>query len=169
MYIGSWDIDDALTFYCNTHDVSTGAETDADAVPSYRVYEDETETPLLTGNMAKLDDGNTTGHYSEQISLSSANGFERGKCYSIRITATVGGVTASKIVTFQVNAQVSIVSVDLQSTINSRSLLSVFKILESQHSGAWSFDVDRNLTYKDESGNTLAVVNIGNNSQTKVS
>ena len=169
MYLGSWNIDDNLTFTCNTHDVSTGGETDADSVPTYRIYEDETETPILTGSMSKLDDSNTTGQYSEQIELTDANGFERGKCYSIRVSATVGGVTASKIISFQVNAQVSIVSVDLQSTINGRSLLSVFKILESQHSGAWSFDVDRNLTYKDDSGNTIAIVNVGNNSQTKVS
>ena len=88
-------IDDLLTFVCNTHRVDTGVATDADSVPSYRVYEDETTTPILTGSMALLDSANTAGLYSEQITLSAANGFELGKSYTIYISATVNGVTGS--------------------------------------------------------------------------
>jgi hypothetical protein len=97
MYIGSWKIDDTPTFTVTTHTASTGAVTDADAVPAYRVYEDETGTAILTGNMAKLDDAGTTGFYSEQITLSAANGFEKGKSYNIVITAAVGAVTGATI------------------------------------------------------------------------
>src|SRR5688500_15469386 len=92
MYNGSWKIDDLLTFVVNTHSVTTGAAVDADSVPTYRVYEDETGTAILTGSMALLDDANTVGLYSEQITLSAANGFEKGKCYHVRISATVGGI-----------------------------------------------------------------------------
>src|SRR5688572_6250602 len=106
MYIGSWKIDDLVTFVANTHTPSTGAATDADAVPSYRVYEDETGTAILTGNMAKLDDANTVGFYSEQITLSAANGFEKGKSYSIYISATVGGVVGTMSHQLQVEAEV---------------------------------------------------------------
>jgi len=109
MHLGSYAIDDLLTFTCNTHTPSTGAAVDADAVPGYRVYEDETGTPLLTGSMAKLDDDNTTGFYSEQITLSAANGFEAGKCYTIRITGVVGGVTGVTERSFQVGAKVALV------------------------------------------------------------
>ena len=105
-YLGSWKIDDNLTFPANTHLASTGAATDADAVPAYRVYEDETGTAILTGNMAKLDDANTTGFYSEQIALSAANGFEKGKAYSIYISAAVSSVTGSMNHTFQMEAEV---------------------------------------------------------------
>ena len=42
MYLGSWKIDDYLTFPANTHNQSTGAATDNDtAPPTYRIYEDE--------------------------------------------------------------------------------------------------------------------------------
>jgi hypothetical protein len=82
-----------FTFSVCTHDPSTGVLTDADSVPAYRIYEDETATPILTGSMAKLDDTNTTGFYTEQIACTTANGFEDGKSYSIYITATVGGDT----------------------------------------------------------------------------
>ena len=95
MNLGSWIIDDVVVFSVSTHTPSTGAVTDADSVPSYRVYEDETGTAILTGSMAKLDDANTTGFYSEQITLSAANGFEKGKSYNILITAAVGAITGA--------------------------------------------------------------------------
>jgi hypothetical protein len=111
MYIGSWKIDDTPTFTVTTHTASTGAVTDADAVPAYRVYEDETGTAILTGNMAKLDDAGTTGFYSEQITLSAANGFEKGKSYNIVITAAVGAVTGATIRNLQIEAEVDANSV----------------------------------------------------------
>lgn len=86
-----------LVFSTVSHDPDTGVLTDADTVPTYRVYEDETATPLLTGSMAKLDDTNTTGFYTELIACTVANGFERGKTYTIYLTGTVdsdtGGIT----------------------------------------------------------------------------
>lgn len=94
-------IDDYLTFYVNTHD-STGAESDADSVPTYRIYEDETGTPILTGSMAKLDDAGTTGQYSEQIQVTAANGFEVNKCYSIRVHGVVGGLAGNMAIGLQV-------------------------------------------------------------------
>lgn len=103
-YLGRHEIDDLLTFPANTHTAATGAATDADSVPSYRVYEDETTTPILTGSMALLDGSNTVGLYSEQITLSAANGFEVGKCYTIYISATVATVVGTMAHTFQVEA-----------------------------------------------------------------
>lgn len=105
-YLGSWKVDDLLTFPANTHRFDTGAGTDADAAPDYRVYEDETGTAILTGSMAKLDDANTVGFYTEQITLSAANGFEKGKCYTIYVTATVNSVAATMAHTFQIEAEV---------------------------------------------------------------
>ena len=101
---GPFYINDLLTWTVDTHTVTTGAVTDADSVPTYRIYEDETGTPILTGSMAKLDDAGTTGFYSEQITLSAANGFEVGKCYSIRTTTAVNSVTAANSYNFKVIA-----------------------------------------------------------------
>jgi hypothetical protein len=56
--------------------------------------------------MATLDSANATGHYSEQITLSAANGFEKGKSYSIRIAATVSSVTGATTRNFQMEAEV---------------------------------------------------------------
>ncbi len=90
-------IGENLVFSITTHDPDTGVLTDADTPPTYRVYEDETETPILTGTMAKLDDANTTGFYTELINCTAANGFENGKTYTVYIQATVdsdtGGIT----------------------------------------------------------------------------
>jgi len=106
MYLGSFIIDDTCTLYCNSHTPSTGAAVDADAVPGYRIYEDETGTPILTGSYALLDDTNTVGFYSEQITLSAANGFEAGKSYSVRTTIVVGGVTGIQLDRLQIGARV---------------------------------------------------------------
>lgn len=89
----SCEIDDNLTFSVCTHDPDTGVLTDADTVPSYRVYEDETGTAILNGNMAKLDDANTTGFYTETLAVAAANGFEDGKTYTVYIEATVDSDT----------------------------------------------------------------------------
>lgn len=120
MNLGEWQIDDLLTFCVQLQSFSTGAATDGDSAPTYRVYEDETGTPILTGTMALLDDANTTGFYSEQITLSAANGFEVGKCYSIRIAATVGGVSSATLRFFQMEeakataAQATAIEADTQ-------------------------------------------------------
>lgn len=106
MYCGSWKIDDLFTFTVNTHRFDTGAATDADSAPTYRVYEDETSTPIVTGTMALLDSANTAGFYSEQVTLSAANGFEKGKSYNIYIQGAVNSVTASTSRYLQIEAEV---------------------------------------------------------------
>ncbi len=90
------EIGDNLVFSVTTHDPNTGVLTDADAVPTYRVYEDETSTPILTGVLAKLEDANTTGFYTELIACTIGNGFEDAKTYTIYIEATVDGDTGGK-------------------------------------------------------------------------
>ncbi len=97
-------IDDAYTFYAVSTRFDTGNATDADAVLPYRVYEEETTTPILTGNMALLDSANTAGFYSEQITLSAANGFEVGKCYCVHIAGTVNSVVGAVVREFVVRA-----------------------------------------------------------------
>ncbi len=88
-------IGDSVVFSITTHDPDTGVVTDADSDPSYRVYEDETGTAILTGTMAKLDDANTTGFYTESIACTAANGFEARKTYTIYVAAMVGGDTGA--------------------------------------------------------------------------
>jgi hypothetical protein len=104
--LGSWKIDDFVTFTVNTHIPSTGVATDSTGSPAYRIYEDETSTAIVTGSMAKLDDTNTTGFYSERVQLTSGSGFEKGKSYSIYISATVGSATGTLSHTFQIEAEV---------------------------------------------------------------
>jgi hypothetical protein len=86
-------IGDNITFSVTTHDPDTGVLTDADSEPTWRLYEDETETPILTGSMAKLDDANTAGFYTETVACTAGNGFEDGKTYTVYIEATVDSDT----------------------------------------------------------------------------
>jgi len=107
MYLGFNKIDDTLTFTIQCKDAD-GNDSDADSVPSYRVYENETGTPILTGTMAKLDDSNTLGFYSEQITLSAANGLEVGKSYSIRINFVIDTVNRSALRAFSMIAPLTL-------------------------------------------------------------
>jgi len=107
-------LENNLTFSINTHDILANAgAADATGSPSYRIYEDETATPLLTGSMAKLDDANTTGFYTEQVACTAANGFEQNKTYNIYIEATVNGIQGGINYTFTIVA--SVVSVNIGS------------------------------------------------------
>lgn len=106
MYLGSWKIDDYITFTCNTHTPSSGAATDSDAAPTYSIYEDEIGTAIANGSLAKLDDASTTGFYSERVQLTAVIGYEKGKTYTIYISATVGGVTGTMSHILQVEAEV---------------------------------------------------------------
>ena len=90
-----------LKFSICTHDPDTGVLTDADAIPTYRIYEDDTEVAILNGDMDsgtgmgfnEFDDANTVGFYVKLIACTIANGFEDGKTYSVYIEATVDGDT----------------------------------------------------------------------------
>ena len=105
MYLGECAIDQYLTFAVCTkqpaaYDAGGGA-VDADSPPAYRIYEEETATPILTGTMAKLDDANTLGFYSERIQLTAASGFEYGKFYNIYISYEVSSVVVAEMRTLQ--------------------------------------------------------------------
>lgn len=77
---------------------ATGSPVNADGSVSYSIYEDETATAILTGTMTRL--AAQTGFYSEQISCTVANGFERYKSYTARISAAIEGVSVAKAYTF---------------------------------------------------------------------
>ena len=97
----AWTInDDILIIYINTHDPATGEEKDADALPEIRVYENQDDTVIATGTMAKLDDANTVGFYSIAIPLLSATGFEDLDNYAVRVRAIVDGKPAVKVFSF---------------------------------------------------------------------
>ena len=76
-------LDDYYTFTCNTHTPSTGGEVDADSAPTYRIYKEETTTPILTGTMSLLDDSNTVGFFSERLQLTAAIGFKYGITFTV--------------------------------------------------------------------------------------
>lgn len=128
----SVELGNSLTFSVATHDPDTGVLSDADAVPSYRVYETETATPILTGVMAKLDDANTTGFYTETIDCTTANGFENGKSYTIYIEATIDSDTGGITYGFTVNtktgyalAAAGLDAIVIETGMNARQAMSI--------------------------------------------
>ena len=97
---------DTLTVYMIGKEKETNALKDADAVPTYNIYEEETGTAILTQATneltAKLNDAGTTGLYSVQIPATTAKGFEINKTYCIYAVATVDEAATGGIATFRV-------------------------------------------------------------------
>ena len=114
-YLGTWNIDDYVTFTCNTHTFATGEAADADADPNYYVYEDITDPDILHGTMSKLDDSNTVGFYYGRIQLTAANGFEQGKHYTIYVEAEVSAIDGTLSHNFQVGGATDLQWIDAQS------------------------------------------------------
>jgi hypothetical protein len=105
-YLGSWNIDDILRVHVQTSSVTTGAAADAESVPSWRVYEDDTITPVTTGSFSTLNA--MTGFYVAAITLAAAIGYESGKTYAVRTAATVAGIIGADVHTFQIGAKVAV-------------------------------------------------------------
>ena len=80
------------------HNPKTGAVSDDDATPTCKVYEDATDTPILSPTVVSRG---ATGEYRVAIPLTTANGFEINKSYNVIVTATVEEVVAkAKIASF---------------------------------------------------------------------
>jgi hypothetical protein len=83
-------IDEVVYFDVITR--GTGGVVDADSAPTYDVFEESTDTPILDDQtMTKRT--SLTGNYRGSFTASAANGFEAGKWYSVIATATVDAVT----------------------------------------------------------------------------
>lgn len=75
-------------------DLITRSDTgvaDADAPPTFEVFESANDTPIVTGTMTKRT--GKTGNYRGQFVASTGNGFEADKWYNVVAAATVGGVS----------------------------------------------------------------------------
>lgn len=89
-------LDEVIYFDAITSTPSTGAAVDADAAPTFAVYEEATDTDIgVGGNMTKRTA--LTGNYRGLFTASAANGFEVGKWYSVIGSGIVGGVTGKAV------------------------------------------------------------------------
>ncbi len=100
-FIGEIPIDGYVEFHQNTHNPATGAEADADALPTYRIYEENNDTVISNGNLAKRDDANTLGYYYARVQCTTGAGYEAGKLYFIRVRGVVGAVAGSTVHCFR--------------------------------------------------------------------
>ena len=85
-------INKTITFTLQVND-GNGVAADADSLPTYKVYEDDTDTAIATGTMAKRNDTGTTGHYAKKLTLTTANGYENYKSYHVRISFVLNSTT----------------------------------------------------------------------------
>lgn len=84
-------------FHCDIAlcDPATGAAANDDGTPTWAVFEEATDASIQSGNFTSRS---IIGAYRMQVTLSAANGFEVGKYYTVRATATVSTVAASAVI-----------------------------------------------------------------------
>lgn len=75
------------------HDPATDEDVTADSTPTFAVFEETTDTAIVTGNFTER--AGHTGKYRCQFTASSGNGFEVGKTYHCYRMLTVGGIANS--------------------------------------------------------------------------
>jgi hypothetical protein len=81
-------LEDILHGSFATFNPNTGANKDADSLPTLIVYEEGSSTALtVTSSVTNI----TTGRYRWQITIEASAGFEAGKYYEVWISATVTG------------------------------------------------------------------------------
>lgn len=81
-----------LDFVCHT---AAGAVSDADSTPTAEIFEDDTDTAILTPTVVKR--ASKTGNYRVPVVVTAANGFEIGKSYNVVVSAAVGSVTSKAV------------------------------------------------------------------------
>lgn len=100
------DLDDVVHFDVTTYNPSTGASANADSPPTFKVYEEDNDTEIVSG-VTVLRSG-LTGQYRGSFTVNTSNGFESGKFYNIAANASVSGINASVIaIMFKVESWVT--------------------------------------------------------------
>lgn len=94
------ELESSPVFDFTTGSPTTGAAVDADSTPTCDVFENTTNTPILTPACVSRS---LTGQYYVQIACTTANGFEEGNSYNAVLSATVEGVAAKHVLaTFRI-------------------------------------------------------------------
>ena len=91
-------LDDSLQFSIAVHDPDTGAKSNADSAPEYKVYDNsEIDVVVDSGTMSRINSSTLTGFYIAELLCSPTNGFTDSADYTICIEAEVnsivGGIT----------------------------------------------------------------------------
>jgi len=121
MYIGEHKLGCTITFNFQALD-GEGQAIDPTGTPTFIVYEgNEPMSPEVSGTLSKID--GQTGFYGSEIEASVDNGFQSGKTYTIRASATIDGVPTLYVYSFNVIA--SVPSVQVQNLVAGGSVSGV--------------------------------------------
>lgn len=93
-----------------TSSPTTGAAADADSTPTAEVFEDATDTAILTPTVVKRT--SKTGNYRVPLACTAANGFELGKSYNVVASCVFSSVTYKAVVaSFQIRPAATVSNV----------------------------------------------------------
>lgn len=96
MFLGFRAIDDYLRFCFQVVNTS-GAEAVASSL-TCAVFEESTNSPILSASVSAVDSVNYKGLYRVDVQLLTAYGFEEGKQYHFRAKCDIDGITTASLV-----------------------------------------------------------------------
>lgn len=99
MYVGYFPLSGTAWLLVQSENASD-VPTAADALPTFRVYGSDSQTPKATGTCTAFDSGNLTGVYKASFSVSGA--FSRGSNYQVVVSWAVGLQDRQKVFGFSV-------------------------------------------------------------------
>lgn len=80
---------------------NSGQRVGADAAPTFKVYEQNGTTALTTSTTSAF--AGETGVYAGSFVAAGVTGYEEGKCYTIVVSATIGGHDYAALVEFEID------------------------------------------------------------------
>ena len=96
MLSGNFPLNEAVHMDVVLAVISTGVPTDATGDVTLEVFEEATDTPIISVTMTKRT--SLTGHYRGTFTMSEANGFENGKFYIATVSATVSAAAQKHVI-----------------------------------------------------------------------
>ena len=87
---------ETVTFDFVTHNLTTGAISDADSTPTVSIYKNDVDTAIATPTAVKRT--GLTGNYRVSFLLDPNIGFENEQSFNIVAIAIVGGVAAKSVI-----------------------------------------------------------------------
>jgi hypothetical protein len=88
---------EVIHFDIATHSpISSGRLTNADETPRFWVFEEDTDTPIISFTSMTARGGNWIGLYRGNFTASTANGFEAGKWYNVIVSGRVDNIYSAE-------------------------------------------------------------------------
>jgi len=103
--MSTYILENAVTLNFAVHIPATGAVSDADALPTAKIFEADNDTAILTPTVTRRVGAQRTGEYRVDFTASAANGFEAGKSYCCAFIYVISTIAQKQVRDFTIDSK----------------------------------------------------------------